>query len=142
MQLPKMGDLMGKIYCTECGTELDDTVKFCSNCGTQVDADIVSNTNESVDNNNILNDDSINEEKSTKSNNSKYPITSKVFLGIAGVCIIIFILGIVLIGSSFMNSTNDANTNEDTSEPQPFIENIYGIDFSIPGYFTNVESKD
>ncbi|WP_406536995.1 zinc-ribbon domain-containing protein [Methanobrevibacter sp.] len=25
---------MGKIYCTECGTELDDSVKFCSNCGT------------------------------------------------------------------------------------------------------------
>lgn len=27
---------MGKIYCTECGTELDDSVKFCSSCGTSV----------------------------------------------------------------------------------------------------------
>ena len=25
---------MGKIYCSECGTQLDDSVKFCSNCGT------------------------------------------------------------------------------------------------------------
>ena len=25
---------MGKIYCTECGTELDESVKFCSSCGT------------------------------------------------------------------------------------------------------------
>lgn len=24
---------MGKIYCTECGAELDDSVKFCSVCG-------------------------------------------------------------------------------------------------------------
>ena len=24
---------MGKIYCSKCGTELEDTVKFCSNCG-------------------------------------------------------------------------------------------------------------
>lgn len=27
---------MGKIYCTECGVELDDTVKFCSKCGSEV----------------------------------------------------------------------------------------------------------
>lgn len=134
---------MGKIYCTMCGTELDDSVKFCSSCGTPVDNnDIAPNPNEDRDNNKVLKEDSINKEKSAKSNNSKYSTNSKVFLGIAGVCIIIFILGIVLIGSSFMNSTNDANSNEDTSEPQPFIENIYGIDFSIPGYFTNVESKD
>ena len=24
---------MGKIYCTECGAELDESVKFCSSCG-------------------------------------------------------------------------------------------------------------
>ena len=133
---------MGKIYCSECGSELEDTVKFCSSCGTPVDnTDITPNSNEKLDNNNISKENSINKE-SVKSNNSKSFTTSKVFLGIAGICIIIFILGIVLIGSSFMNSANDTDINEDTSEPQPFIENIYGIDFSIPGYFTNVESKD
>ena len=30
---------MGKIYCTECGAELDDSVKFCSSCGIQLDSD-------------------------------------------------------------------------------------------------------
>ena len=131
---------MGKIYCTECGTELEDTVKFCSSCGTPID-DIDSNFNESVDNNNLLKDKSNPNEKTTKSNNPKKSDNTKVLV-IAGICVIIFILGIILVGSSFMNTTNDASTNDDTSEPQPFIENIYGIDFSIPGYFKNVESTD
>ena len=40
---------MGKIYCTECGAELEDTVKFCSSCGKVID----NNTphNQSVSNN-------------------------------------------------------------------------------------------
>lgn len=28
---------MGKIYCAECGTELDDSMNFCSNCGAPLD---------------------------------------------------------------------------------------------------------
>lgn len=30
---------MGKIYCTECGAEHDDSMKFCSNCDTKLDVD-------------------------------------------------------------------------------------------------------
>ena len=130
---------MGKIYCTECGKELEDTVKFCSNCGTPTD-DVDSEFNESVDNN-VLKDKSAHNEKTTKSNNPKKLDNSKVLV-ITGLCIIIFILGILIVGSSFMNTANDAGTNDATSEPQPFIENIYGINFSIPGYFKNVESTD
>lgn len=28
---------MGKIYCTECGAKLDDSMKFCSSCGAKLD---------------------------------------------------------------------------------------------------------
>lgn len=27
---------MGQIYCTNCGTRIDDSVKFCPNCGTPI----------------------------------------------------------------------------------------------------------
>lgn len=37
---------MGKIYCTECGAELDDSVKFCSKCGNKLDKTINSKSNE------------------------------------------------------------------------------------------------
>lgn len=40
---------MGKIYCTECGTELDDSVKFCSNCGTSLsDENDTSNSSNEI----------------------------------------------------------------------------------------------
>ena len=42
---------MGKFYCSECGTELDDSVKFCSSCGTRVDNEISENTNNITKNN-------------------------------------------------------------------------------------------
>ena len=28
---------MGKFFCKECGTELDETIKFCPNCGVNVE---------------------------------------------------------------------------------------------------------
>lgn len=43
---------MGKIYCTECGEELDDSVKFCSSCGASMGSNITKKNNE-------LNDKSI-----------------------------------------------------------------------------------
>ena len=50
---------MGKIYCTECGTELDDSVKFCSSCGTSLsDEKSTSNSsNQIVNKNNFSTDD-------------------------------------------------------------------------------------
>lgn len=59
---------MGKIYCTECGTQIDDTATFCSKCGTKVNdspnkskTSDLSNTDNSVNNllNNILNEPKI-----------------------------------------------------------------------------------
>ena len=32
---------MGKIYCTECGAELDESVKFCSSCGASLESNEV-----------------------------------------------------------------------------------------------------
>ena len=30
---------MGKIFCTECGAELEDTMQFCSKCGNKLGDD-------------------------------------------------------------------------------------------------------
>lgn len=133
---------MGKIYCTECGAELNESVKFCSSCGTPVnDTDITPNSDETKENKDNSNNAINIKEISEKSNNNKYSNTTKIFLGIAGICVIIFIIGIVMIGLSISNTSNDVNINEDNSE-EPFIETIYGIDFSIPGYFKEVKSTD
>lgn len=35
---------MGKIYCSECGVELDDSVKFCSSCGANLETTEISNS--------------------------------------------------------------------------------------------------
>ncbi|WP_292885830.1 zinc-ribbon domain-containing protein [Methanobrevibacter sp. UBA212] len=57
---------MGKIYCTECGTELDDSVKFCSSCGTSlsnVDSESNFKSNELINTNNFNPNDIINKIK-------------------------------------------------------------------------------
>lgn len=45
---------MGKIFCSQCGTELDDSAKFCSNCGNVIEDDSPKITNNSYDNRKIL----------------------------------------------------------------------------------------
>lgn len=49
---------MGKIYCTECGTQLDDSALFCSKCGASVESDDVNGakTNTSANTNNSTNE--------------------------------------------------------------------------------------
>lgn len=49
---------MGKIYCTECGTQLDDFALFCSKCGASVESDDVNGakTNTSANTNNSTNE--------------------------------------------------------------------------------------
>ena len=103
---------MGKSYCSECGTELDDSAKFCSKCGASFD--------------------------NKDTNNNKYTNTTKI-IGIAIIGIILIILAIVFIGHSGINSSVDANDND---SDQSYIENIYGIDFSIPSYLKNINSTD
>ena len=124
---------MEKIYCSECGTELTGGVKFCSNCGTKIDYDFTP-INDNEDNNNNSQGSSFKVNKLSNENNRK----NLKILAIAGICLIIVILAFVLIGSSGMNSSD----NSDNSQSEPFIENIYGIDFSIPGYFKKVVSID
>lgn len=40
---------MGKMYCTECGTELDSSAKFCSKCGTSVNNNLSASNDDSVE---------------------------------------------------------------------------------------------
>lgn len=40
---------MGKIYCWNCGAELNDSVKFCSKCGTKLDDNNVTSENKSLE---------------------------------------------------------------------------------------------
>ena len=140
---------MGKIFCEECGTELDDSMNFCSNCGTQIgDENINSDSNEKIEDQDTSSNENsvkINEEPNN-ANKSKYSTTTKVFLGVAGVCIIIAILGAVLLGSAIMSSTDDTSYyNEDTESETlspSFTDTIYGIDFQIPEGFETFDGTD
>lgn len=44
--------LMGKIYCSECGAEMDDSSLFCTECGSKIDNvsnnDIIGNLNQNL----------------------------------------------------------------------------------------------
>lgn len=130
---------MGKIYCTACGKELDDSMNFCSNCGTPLNDEDETIKSKKVENDNSLSENSNKiKETSEKVKSSKYSSSTKVFLGVAGICIIIFILGIIIAGSALINSFNDvpAENNSKTITPS-FTDSIYGINFQIPeGYET------
>lgn len=130
---------MGKIYCTECGKELDDSMNFCSNCGTPLnDEDETINSKEVENNSSLYNDSNKIKETSKEVKSSKYSLSTKVFLGIAGICIIIFILGIIIAGSAIINSSNNAPAENTSKTLTPsFTDSIYGINFQIPeGYET------
>lgn len=45
---------MGKIYCTECGEELEDSVSFCSKCGNAIENNSSKIVKSSKDNRKIL----------------------------------------------------------------------------------------
>ena len=45
---------MGKSYCSECGTELDDFAKFCPNCGKKVDDDYSYDLKQQYENSSTL----------------------------------------------------------------------------------------
>ncbi len=136
---------MGKIFCSQCGTELDDSMNFCSNCGEPIEDETVASLSDEVkedDNNSPIENSVKIKEKPKKDSNSKYSTTTKVFLGIAGVCIIIFI---VLTGSAIMNSTHDTNYSENTASKTlspSFTDTIDGISFQIPEGFETFDGTD
>lgn len=96
---------MGKIYCTECGAELDDKVKFCSSCGAAI-----NNTNTTTKPNETTktNKPSNNDIKTKKSSNSKYLIGGIIAI------IIIAVLGFVIITVS--SPLYSADYTVDTSD--------------------------
>ena len=135
---------MGKIYCTECGTELEDTVKFCSNCGTKQDNENITSTPNKVKNNNKTSNEGINvKEISKKQNTSKFSTTTKIFLGVAGICILCVILVVGYMGYSMMTLSNNV-VSEDTSKTlsPAFTDTIYGINFKIPEGYETFSGKD
>lgn len=136
---------MGKIFCTECGTELDDSVKFCSNCGTPLNNKTTphNSTEVETDGNIIKKDIKVNE-ISKKDKTTKFSNTTKIFLGIAGVCIILVIIGIILIGVSLMTNGNNADVggNAPKNLTPAFKDSIYGINFKIPEGYKTFSGKD
>ena len=85
---------MRKIYCTECGAELEDTVKFCSSCGASVDNNNkTTNSNEVINNAHPSNKDSIENKDKTK----KKSFNRKYLAGAIIAIIIIIVLGLIII---------------------------------------------
>lgn len=119
---------MGKIYCTECGTELDDKVKFCSSCGAPIDDN--NNTTESNDTKevNSSNDGSVEiKEKSKNSNNTKYLVGGIIAI------IIIAILGFVIItvssplySAGYTVDTSDYSIHSDEGSHPAFDNEFTG----------------
>lgn len=99
---------MGKIYCTECGTELDDTVKFCSSCGTPIDKDTTTNSKEVTDNTPSNKDPAKIKETSKKSINTKHLIIGAIAV------IILIILGLIIV--TVTSPLNSAGYTVDTSD--------------------------
>ncbi len=135
---------MGKIYCTECGTELDDTVKFCSSCGTPIDNKNMPLKSNEVENNNKTSNEGINvKEISKKANNSKFSATTKIFLGISAFFIICVLIVVAYVGFSMMTAPN-ADVSENTSETlsPSFTDTIYGINFKIPEGYKAIGGTD
>ena len=135
---------MGKIYCTECGTELEDTVKFCSSCGTPIDKKNITPKSNEVENKNKTSNEGINvKEISKKANNSNFSTTTKIFLGVVGICILSVFLVVGYVGHSMMTASTD-NVNEDTSKTlsPSFTDTIYGINFKIPEGYETFSGKD
>lgn len=124
-----MGDFMGKIYCTECGTELEDTVKFCSRCGSPVDnKNITLNSSEAIDNN-----DSSNKDSKESKEKSKTPIKSKYLAGIIITIIIIAILAFVIItvssplySAGYTVDTSDYSIHSDKGSHPTFDDEFTG----------------
>ena len=135
---------MGKIYCTECGTELDDSVKFCSSCGTPVDnKNIIPKSNEVNENKNNSNKGINVKEISKKANKSNFSAASKVFLGVAAILVICVLIVVAYVGFSMM-TVNDADISEDTTETlsPSFTDTVYGINFQIPEGYETFSGKD
>lgn len=96
---------MGKIYCTECGAEMDESMKFCSSCGTPINnTDTNTKPNETIESNKTSNNDI----KTKKSSNSKYLVGGIIAI------IIIAVLGFVIITVS--SPLYSADYTVDTSD--------------------------
>lgn len=135
---------MGKIFCTECGTELDDSVKFCSNCGTPINKESTSDNSKAETNNDTINNDIKVNETSKKDNATKFSKSSKIFLGIIVLLIILAVIGIIVMGSSTTNNSNNPNVgNNAPKDLSPaFKDTIYGITFKIPEGYKTIGGKD
>ena len=120
---------MGKIYCTECGTELDDTVKFCSSCGALVD-----NNDKMADSNDVnINDKSSNDNPVEIKEKSKKTINRKYIVGGIIAIIIIAILGFAIVtvtsplySAGYTVDTSDYSIHSDKSSSPTFDSEFAG----------------
>lgn len=122
---------MGKIYCTKCGAELDDTMKFCSECGTKL----------KVNSNNTVTESSSKVNKIIKDHDKKSTAT-KIGLGIVLGVVLLIILSVVIVGVYVMVApSNTADTSSENLTPS-FTDTIDGITFNIPEGYTSMGGTD
>lgn len=98
---------MGKMYCTECGTQIDDTATFCSKCGAKVD-------------------DSSNNSKTSNSSNKGNSASSISTIFKEPKIIILCVVALLLLVGIFAQmggGSNDANNAD--------VENNVGVENNI-----------
>lgn len=156
---------MGKIYCSECGKKLDDSMKFCPYCGTPLykydnftaskevlinkgtsNEEIKDNdhSNKIVDNNSTNDKSAKTSTPSKKFNFDEYSTFTQIYLGIAGICIFVLIVGVVIFGFTMMNSSSDVDGSGNTLEnlSPSFTDTIDGISFKIPEGYNTIDGID
>ena len=132
---------MGKSYCKECDSEINEDVDICPKCGKPI-----NNEEENSDWNKIKNNNTISVEKKETNEKSSYKQTftsKKKFLTLTGICIILFIIVVMTFGFPNLTAEHKGEYNKDNSLLSPsFTDNIGGIDFKIPKGYGEIDGAN
>ena len=104
---------MGKSYCKECDSEINEDVDICPKCGKPI-----NNEEENSDLNKIKNNNTISVEKKEINEKSSYKQTftsKKKFLTLTVICVILFIIVVMTFGFPNITAEHKGEYNKDNS---------------------------
>lgn len=103
------------MFCSNCGSQIPDNVKFCNNCGTQINA---SKTGSSV------NSGGKNKGTNQRSQNKSNKVVAACIAFIASFCVIVFV-GIISDPDPTNTFTATTTKSQTTSAPNPAYELVF-----------------